>query len=59
MSKQKATKSEKLNKLNLNKETLVDLDVKQADKVKGGTQLVNPPDPVTRPVQTWNCIKPQ
>ncbi len=57
MSKQKEPK--KLDRLTVNKETIADLDVRQADKVKGGTNLVNPTDPVTRPLITRDCIKPQ
>ena len=57
MTKQKESK--KLNRLTVNKETIVDLEVKHDDKVKGGTVLVDPPDPITRPLTTMNCIKPK
>ena len=42
MSKQQETKSEKLNKLNLNKETINDLETQNAEDVKGGNLSILP-----------------
>jgi hypothetical protein len=42
MSNQPENKSEKLNKLNLNKETITDLDTPNAQDVKGGALSILP-----------------
>jgi hypothetical protein len=47
MSKQ--NESNKLNRLEINKETVRDLDPNNAGEVRGGTQLVMQTDPITAP----------
>lgn len=48
MSNKKATK--KLNRLDVKKETIADLNVPQADKVKGGTIVTARPCPTKKPI---------
>lgn len=55
MSSKKATK--KLNRLDVKKETIADLNVPESDKVKGGTIVTARPCPTKPPIgQTGQVI---